>query len=326
MAGRLGVSIGLCHAHGPSLTQMLSCADEALYAAKAAGRNRFRIFDEGLRGRRRLRRDSERDLSHALAEKRPRGLVPADLRRGRRARRRPRGPGALEPPGPRLDPAGRDRRRRARAGLTESLLRFILEQVCGAMLALRAGGVADVRVAMNVSPREMAQVPVDEIVLERLRALGLPPPSSRSRSPRRPPSTSRRCRTSSPPSPVPGSASRSTISASATRRWRACASCGPAGSRSTAASSPACRPPTTSAGWSRPCSASAGRSASRWSPRASRPPTTSRPCGPWAARSCRATISAAGPRRPGAPAGPGLPPRCRLRVRRLRVAPPGRRI
>ncbi len=28
---------------------------------------------------------------------------------------------------------------------------------------------------MNVSPREMVQVPVDEIVLERLRALGLPP-------------------------------------------------------------------------------------------------------------------------------------------------------
>ncbi|PIK74770.1 GGDEF-domain containing protein, partial [Methylobacterium frigidaeris] len=63
----------------------------------------------------------------------------------------------------------------ARAGLTESLLRFILEQVCGAMQALRAGGVTDIRVAMNVSPREMAQIPVDEIVLDRLRALGLPP-------------------------------------------------------------------------------------------------------------------------------------------------------
>ncbi|PIK70136.1 GGDEF-domain containing protein, partial [Methylobacterium frigidaeris] len=66
--GRLGMSIGLCHAHGPSLTQMLTCADEALYAAKAAGRNRFRIFDENLRGRLEMRRDSERDLSHALAE------------------------------------------------------------------------------------------------------------------------------------------------------------------------------------------------------------------------------------------------------------------
>ncbi|MFC6049711.1 EAL domain-containing protein, partial [Methylobacterium hispanicum] len=62
------------------------------------------------------------------------------------------------------------------AGLTESLLRFILEQVCTMMLTLRARGLGDVRVAMNVSPREMAQIAVDEIVLGRLRALGLPLP------------------------------------------------------------------------------------------------------------------------------------------------------
>ncbi|AWN55288.1 EAL domain-containing protein [Methylobacterium sp. 17Sr1-1] len=173
--GRLGISIGLCHAHGPSLTEMLTCADEALYAAKAAGRNRFRIFDEGLRGRLEMRRDSERDLSHALAEN---GLAvwfqPIFGEGGRRVA----GLEALVrwnhpvhgwiPPGEIVAAA-------ARAGLTESLLRFILEQVCGAMQALRAGGVPDIRVAMNVSPREMAQIPVDEIVLDRLRALGLAP-------------------------------------------------------------------------------------------------------------------------------------------------------
>jgi diguanylate cyclase (GGDEF)-like protein len=173
--GRLGISIGLCHAHGPSLTEMLTCADEALYAAKAAGRNRFRIFDEGLRGRLEMRRDSERDLSHALAEN---GLSvwfqPIFGEGGRRVA----GLEALVrwnhpvhgwvPPGEIVAAA-------ARAGLTESLLRFILEQVCGAMQALRAGGVPDIRVAMNVSPREMAQIPVDEIVLDRLQALGLAP-------------------------------------------------------------------------------------------------------------------------------------------------------
>ncbi|MCF4124384.1 putative bifunctional diguanylate cyclase/phosphodiesterase [Methylobacterium sp. SyP6R] len=174
-AGRLGVSIGLCHAHGPSLTQMLSCADDALYAAKAAGRNRFRIFDEGLRRRLEMRRDSERDLSHALAET---GLAvwfqPIFGEGGTRIA----GLEALVrwnhpvhgwiPPGEIVAAA-------ARSGLTESLLRFILEQVCGAMQALRAAGIRDVRVAMNVSPREMAQIPVDEIVLDRLRALGLAP-------------------------------------------------------------------------------------------------------------------------------------------------------
>ncbi|QRE74771.1 putative bifunctional diguanylate cyclase/phosphodiesterase [Methylobacterium aquaticum] len=174
-AGRLGVSIGLCHAHGPSLTQMLSCADEALYAAKAAGRNRFRIFDEGLRGHLEMRRDGERDLSHALAEN---GLAvwfqPIFGEGGTRIA----GLEALVrwhhpvhgwiPPGEIVAAA-------ARSGLSESLLRFILEQVCGAMQTLRADGIRDVRVAMNVSPREMGQLPVDEIVLDRLRALGLSP-------------------------------------------------------------------------------------------------------------------------------------------------------
>jgi EAL domain-containing protein (putative c-di-GMP-specific phosphodiesterase class I) len=62
----------------------------------------------------------------------------------------------------------------AMAGLTESLLRFILEQVCGMLCALRDRGRHDLSVAMNVSPREMAQIAVDEIVLGRLRLLGLP--------------------------------------------------------------------------------------------------------------------------------------------------------
>ncbi|MGF3021793.1 putative bifunctional diguanylate cyclase/phosphodiesterase [Methylobacterium aquaticum] len=173
-AGRLGVSLGLCHAHGPSLTQMLSCADEALYAAKAAGRNRFRIFDESLRGRLEMRRDSERDLSHGLAET---GLSvwfqPIFSDGGRRIA----GLEALvrwNHPTHGWIPPGEIVAAAARSGLTESLLRFILEQVCGLMQGLRAGGLRDVRVAMNVSPREMAQIPVDEIVLERLRALGLP--------------------------------------------------------------------------------------------------------------------------------------------------------
>ncbi|NEL42656.1 MAG: EAL domain-containing protein, partial [Xanthomonas perforans] len=53
----------------------------------------------------------------------------------------------------------------AMAGLTESLLRYILEQVCAMLEILHRRGLSGVRVAMNVSPREMAQVPVDEIVI-----------------------------------------------------------------------------------------------------------------------------------------------------------------
>ncbi|MCJ2133763.1 EAL domain-containing protein [Methylobacterium sp. J-026] len=174
-AGRLGVSIGVHSGPEPSLTDMLSCADEALYAAKAAGRNHFRMFDAGLRDRLQMRRDLERDLSTALAEATPEvwfqpiyamdatTLVGLEaLVRWQHARL-----GWISPP----DLVATA----ATAGLTESLLRYILERVCAMMLVLRDRGFGGVRVAMNVSPREMAQVPVDEIVIERLQSLDLPP-------------------------------------------------------------------------------------------------------------------------------------------------------
>ena len=172
--GRLGMSIGICPRPAGSLTHLLSCADEALYAAKHSGRNHFRLFDEGLRARLEVRRDCERDLSQALVE----GTLevwfqPIFGRDGRTVTN-------LEalvrwhhpvhgwvPPADLIAAA-------AMAGLTESLLRFILEQVCGMLCALRDRGRHDLSVAMNVSPREMAQIAVDEIVLGRLRLLGLP--------------------------------------------------------------------------------------------------------------------------------------------------------
>ncbi len=174
-AGRLGVSIGVHSGPEPSLTELLSCADAALYAAKAAGRNHYRMFDTGLRERLQIRRDLERDLSTALAEAAPevwfqpiyaldaKTLVGLEaLVRWRHARL-----GWIAPPDLIATAAA--------AGLTESLLRCILEQVCAMMRILRDRDLGTVRVAMNVSPQEMAQVPVDEIVIERLKALDLPP-------------------------------------------------------------------------------------------------------------------------------------------------------
>ncbi len=173
-AGRLGMSVGICARPAESLTHLLSCADEALYAAKRSGRNHVHLFDEGLHRRLEMRRDCERGLSQALAE----GALEVwfqpifgeDGRRitGLEALVRWRHPvHGWVPPTDLIAAA-------AMAGLTESLLRFILEQVCAMLRALRERGLDAIPVAMNVSPREMAQIAVDEIVLGRLRVLDLP--------------------------------------------------------------------------------------------------------------------------------------------------------
>jgi diguanylate cyclase len=174
-AGRLGVSIGACVAGPESLTHLLSHADEALYCAKASGRNRFHLFDDRLRQRLAMRRDCERDLSRALTDGSLEvwfqpifgggGRTVTNLEALIRWRHPVHG---WIPPNDLIAAA-------AIAGLTESVLRFVLERVCTLLRTLRAGGWADIRVAMNVSPGEMAQTALDEILLERLRALDLPP-------------------------------------------------------------------------------------------------------------------------------------------------------
>jgi diguanylate cyclase (GGDEF)-like protein len=65
-AGRLGASIGIYLAQNSNIAEMLTCADEALYAAKRTGRNRHYLFDDSLRNRLEMRCDVERDLLQAL--------------------------------------------------------------------------------------------------------------------------------------------------------------------------------------------------------------------------------------------------------------------
>ncbi len=173
-AGRLGISIGIHLGSAESLTERLVRADEALYAAKSAGRNRYHLFDEVLRDRLDMRRDAERDLPEALASGaievwfQPIFAVEGSRLAGLEALVRWRHPRHGWVPPPEVIAAA------SMTGLSEPLLRFILNAVCRMQLALRERGHEDVRIAMNINPRELAQAPLDEMIVETLASFGLP--------------------------------------------------------------------------------------------------------------------------------------------------------
>ncbi|MGI4777720.1 MAG: putative bifunctional diguanylate cyclase/phosphodiesterase [Janthinobacterium lividum] len=176
--GHLGVSIGVMisgAAEVSGIADMIAVADEALYDAKRAGRNRFQVVDEALHKRLAMRRDVERDLLHAIQAReicvwyQPIVDAVAHKVHSIEALLRWNHPrhGWISPEQVVFAAAG--------TGLAEKLLRHILGDICLAMRTLEDAGsdLAQVPIAMNVSPREMAQLTVDEIVLGTLRQHGI---------------------------------------------------------------------------------------------------------------------------------------------------------
>jgi diguanylate cyclase len=154
--------------------ELLTCADEALYAAKAVGRNQYYLFDDRLRDRLEMRRDVERDLQRAIsesalevwyqpifAENETRLVSFEALLRWKHPRH------GLVPPQELILIA-------AMAGLAEPLLRYIFDQVCLLIRALSTRGLTHIRVAMNISPREISRVAIDEILLVGLEHVDCP--------------------------------------------------------------------------------------------------------------------------------------------------------
>lgn len=174
-AGRVGVSIGIHQTRDRiGFSEMMICADSALYAAKSAGRNRHYMFDEQLDNRLKMKRDIERDLPRALAEEQLYMVFqPIMGEGGRRISNfeallrwdHPRH-GSV-PPTDILEVA-------AVLGLSEPLMRFILNKSGTVVQHLKTLGKDDVWVAVNVSPREMSRLPVDAFVLEALKAWDVP--------------------------------------------------------------------------------------------------------------------------------------------------------
>jgi diguanylate cyclase (GGDEF)-like protein len=173
-AGRIAVSIGIHVTPDFDIAEMLTTADEALYAAKNAGRNRYYLFDENLRNRREMRRAVERDLRQGLFN---RALEvwyqPVFDRDGKRlisleALLRWKHPNyGWIPPEDLLAIA-------ALTGFSEMLIGFILAEVCGMIGKLLSLRLDPVWVAMNLSPREVSRIAIDELVLKKLQDLALP--------------------------------------------------------------------------------------------------------------------------------------------------------
>jgi len=178
-AGRIGASIGI-HVTVPGsrhfdIAEMLTCADEALYAAKNAGRNRYFLFDDSLRLRREMRRAVERDLRHALAANALEvWYQPVFGQDGRQlisleALLRWNHPNfGWIPPEDLLAIA-------AMTGLSEPLIGFILGDVCTMIGRLLGLNLDHIWVAMNMSPREVSRIAIDERVLAKLHSLAIPP-------------------------------------------------------------------------------------------------------------------------------------------------------
>ncbi|MGF6528656.1 putative bifunctional diguanylate cyclase/phosphodiesterase [Variovorax sp. PvP013] len=171
----MGMSVGIAVARDADVVDMISLADEALYEAKHAGRNRWRLVDDALNKRLAVRRDVERDLLDAIEARAIRlwyqPIVALDSQRVHSLEALLRwdhpSHGRMPPEQVVFAAAG--------TGLAEALLRYIVEEVCIALRELEAlgGELASVPIALNVSPREMAQLGVDRLVLGLLEEEGI---------------------------------------------------------------------------------------------------------------------------------------------------------
>ncbi len=167
-AGRLSACIGVHTGTEYNVTEQLSRANEALLVAKKAGRGQFHCFDEQLRARLQMRRDIELNLRRALENGEPEvWFQPIFGHDGQKlvsmeALLRWHHPEYGPIPPPEIIATA------ALSGLGEPLLQYILSRVCLMILELRARGLPQMCVAINISPREISHLAIDEILLTAL--------------------------------------------------------------------------------------------------------------------------------------------------------------
>lgn len=171
---RVGASVGIYVSEKPRLTEMLLRADFALYAAKRKGRNEYCLFDAGLDQALERKHCIERDLRGAAETGalcswfQPLVRLDTNAVVGFEALLRWQHPlhGAISPP--EIVNAARE------TGLLPLLTETVFRNCCAMIEELARNGRGDVRVAMNLSPRELEAGNVDDMILDTLKARNLP--------------------------------------------------------------------------------------------------------------------------------------------------------
>lgn len=171
----VGASIGIYASQKPCLTDMLLRADFALYAAKRRNRNQLCVFDADLEKAFKRQQCIERDLKAALESGELQSWYQPIVRLetgdvvGFESLLRWQHPehGPIAPP--EIITTART------TGLLPALTEAVFWNGCTMMEGLRREGRSDVRVAINISPRELEAADIDSMILNGLAARGLPP-------------------------------------------------------------------------------------------------------------------------------------------------------
>jgi diguanylate cyclase (GGDEF)-like protein len=169
----VGTSIGIAMApeHGSDQEQLLKKADLALYRSKSAGRNCFTLYDEAMSAELEARNTLESDLRDAIARcqfelhYQPFFDVQTGQRRGLEALVRWRHPTRGLIPPDRFIPLAEE------TGLIVPLGEWVLRRACDDATSWPA----DITVAVNLSPVQLKQVELFDVIQSALRGSGLPP-------------------------------------------------------------------------------------------------------------------------------------------------------
>ena len=168
------VGVSVYPRDGETAQTLLKNADLAMYQSKAAGRNTFRFFDDSMNAHMLEHLHLAAGLREALAqgELRLHYQPQVDLRTGRVI-------GAealLRWPHPELGPIPPDKfiPVAESSGLIHELGLWVLHQACRDAQAFRAQGLADLTIAVNVSPLQFRRGHLDQEVAAALAQAGLP--------------------------------------------------------------------------------------------------------------------------------------------------------